>query len=118
MRYLSIIRLDPSKAPAGGPSPELMERMGALMKEMTEAGVMLDTAGLKQEGVRIVGDHGRITVLDGPYTEAKEVIGGYCLVNTRTQEEAVEWARRFVEIHGEEWELMCEVRPLDEAPEQ
>jgi hypothetical protein len=52
--------------------------------------------------------------VDGPYAEAKEVIGGYCIVQAKSQEEAVEWASRFLAIHGDEWELTAEVRQMVE----
>jgi hypothetical protein len=82
MRYLLLIRPDVSELPVGwGPDPRLEEEMGALLEEMTKAGVLLDTAGLRppEEGavLRLAG--GDVTVLDGPYTESKEVVGGYCL---------------------------------------
>ncbi|MFJ8002019.1 YciI family protein [Streptomyces sp. NPDC096310] len=115
-RYLSMIRIDETTAPAGGPSPELQQRMGALLEEITKAGVMLDTAGLTptSDGVRIRQDGGKITVTDGPFTESKEVIGGYALLQAKDKAEAVEWARRFVEVHEEEFDITCEVRQIAE----
>jgi hypothetical protein len=78
--------------------------------------VLLDTAGLRpvDEGtvLRLAG--GKQTVVDGPYAEAKEVIGGYCVLQAKSQEEAVEWASRFLAIHGDEWELTAEVRQMVE----
>ncbi|MFE3602066.1 YciI family protein [Streptomyces sp. NPDC059096] len=115
-RYLSMIRIDETTAPAGGPSPELQQRMGALLEEITKAGVMLDTAGLKptSDGVRIRQDKGSITVTDGPFTESKEVIGGYAILQAKDKAEAVEWARRFVEVHEGEFDITCEVRQIEE----
>ena len=119
MRYMMLIKPDPDRFPEGGPSEELMTEMGKLLSEMTKAGVMLDTAGLApvDEGnvVRLSG--GKLTVLDGPFTEAKEFIGGYALLQTKSQEEAVEWASRFLRIHGNEWEIEVEVRAVQEAPD-
>lgn len=112
-RFISLIRVDERTAP-DEPSAGLMERMGALMEEMTKAGVMLDTGGLAPlgESRRVSWSGGRSAVLDGPFTEAKEVVGGYALMQTKDLDEAVEWARRFVQIHEEEYELVCEVRQV------
>ncbi|WP_233427295.1 YciI family protein [Nocardia africana] len=116
MRYLMLIRLDPTAAPAQGPDPAMAESMGALLEEMTKAGVLLDTAGLRpvEEGVRVRQTHGKQRVLDGPFSESKEVIGGYCLVQTRSQDEAVEWGSRFLRLHGPEWDIELEIRQLDD----
>nr|WSZ97900.1 YciI family protein [Streptomyces sp. NBC_00857] len=115
-RYLSMIRIDESTAPEGGPSPELQQRMGVLLEEITKAGVMLDTAGLTptSDGVRVRLDGGKLTVTDGPFTESKEVIGGYALIQAKDKAEAVEWARRFVEVHEGEFDITCEVRQIAE----
>ena len=116
MRFMMLLRLDPAKAPAEGPRPELMEEMGKLIEEMTRAGVMLDTGGLRplDESTVIQYSHGKETVLDGPFTEAKEIIGGYAIIQAKSREEAVEWASRFLAIHGEDWELEAEVRQVVE----
>jgi hypothetical protein len=83
---------------------------------MTRAGVLLDTGGLRPTSeatvLRLSG--GKQTVVDGPYAEAKEVIGGYCMLQAKSQEEAVEWASRFLAIHGDGWELTTEVRQIVE----
>ena len=117
MRYMCLVRPDLSKAPAGGPSEELMTEMGKLISEMTRAGVLLDTAGLgpaeEASVLRISG--GKVTTVDGPYAEAREFIGGYALVQCGTQEEAAEWAKRFLEVHGDEWDVIVEVRSVIEA---
>lgn len=116
MRYMMLLKLDPSTAPSSGPSPELMEEMGKLIEEMTRAGVLLDTAGLRpldeSTVVKLAG--GKQTVLDGPFTEAKEIVGGYAILQAKSQEEAVEWASRFLAIHGDEWEMTSEIRQLEE----
>ncbi|MFG2192737.1 YciI family protein [Streptomyces sp. NPDC048639] len=118
MRFMTMIRIDENAGPEGGPGPELMEEMGRLLDEMTKAGVLLDTAGLRPtaEGSRVHWSHGKESVTDGPFTETKEVIGGYALLQVKSNEEAVEWARRFARIHGEDWELTLEVRQVEEPP--
>ncbi|MFE4171069.1 YciI family protein [Streptomyces sp. NPDC056909] len=115
-RFLSIISTDEKNAPAGGPSPELMRRMGQLIEEMTKAGVLLDTAGLtpSANGVRFRQTAGKLAVTDGPFTEAKEVIGGYAIVQAKDKEQAMEWTRRFVDIHEEEYDITVELREIAE----
>jgi hypothetical protein len=117
MRYLMLIRFDPATAPVTGPDPALAEDMGRLIEEMTKAGVLLDTAGLRpvEEATWLRLADGRTTSLDGPFTEAKEVIGGYCLVQTRSKEEAVEWGSRFLRLHGPDWAMEVEIRQLDQS---
>ncbi len=116
MRYLMLIRLDPSTAPVQGPDPALAEEMGKLLEDMTKAGVLLDTGGLRpvEDSTRIRLSGGKQTVLDGPFAESKEVVGGYLLLQTRTRDEAVEWGSRFLRIHGPEWEIELEIRQLDD----
>ncbi|WP_413808028.1 YciI family protein [Streptomyces sp. OE57] len=115
-RYLSMIRVDEQNAPAEGPSPELMERMGELIEEMTKAGVMLDTAGLTptSDGTRVTWSGGKISCTDGPFTESKEVIGGYALLQAKDKAEALEWTKRFLRVHEEYWTITCEVREVVE----
>ncbi|MEU7422582.1 MULTISPECIES: YciI family protein [unclassified Streptomyces] len=116
-RYLSLVRIDESSAPAGGPSEELMRRMGELIEEITKAGVMLDTAGLtpSAEGTRVTWDGGRISVTDGPFTESKEVVGGYALMQCKDKAEALEWTKRFLQVHEDFWTVTCEVREIAEG---
>ena len=113
MRFLSMIRIDETTGQV--PSERLMADMGKLLEELTRAGVMIDTAGLRptSEGVRVRLRNGRLSMTDGPFTETKEVIGGYAILETESREQAVEVTRRFLEIHGNEWNIECEVRQLD-----
>ncbi|MEV7857577.1 YciI family protein [Streptomyces hirsutus] len=116
-RFLSLIRIDESNTPAEGPSPELMQRMGELIEEMTKAGVLLDTAGLTPtaQGTRVHYEGGRLSTTDGPFTESKEVIGGYALMQAKDSAEAIEWAERFLKVHEEHWTVTCEVREIAEG---
>ena len=116
MRYLLLIQTNPGAAVADAPSERLAEQMGKLLEDMTKAGVLLDTAGLRpiEEATRIRLADGKQTVVDGPFTESKEVIGGYCLVQTRSKDEAMEWASRFLALHGPRWEMGVEIRELDD----
>jgi hypothetical protein len=96
------------------PSERLMREMGKLMEEMTRAGKLIGTAGLAptSEGFRMRSNHGKITTTDGPFTETKEVIGGYALLEAASKAEALEMTRRFLAVHGDEWNVECEVRAL------
>ena len=102
MRYLGYTLGDPS-VPIPPPTPEEMQKMGEFIEEATKAGVLIATGGLgpANEGVKVSLKDGKFTVLDGPFTEAKELIGGWALMETRDREEAIEWTRRFLTLVGE-----------------
>jgi len=112
MRFLSMVRINENAGVQ--PSPQLMADMGKLMEEMTREGKLIDTAGLlpTSQGVRVKLACGKLSVVDGPFTEAKEVIGGYALLEAASKEEAIELTKRFLKVHGDEWDLECEVREL------
>jgi hypothetical protein len=97
------------------PSERLMNEMGKLMEETLRNGSLVRTAGLRptSEGVRVRSRHGNLSRTDGPFTETKEVIGGYAVIEAKSMKEAIELAERFLKVHGDEWDLECEVRPLD-----
>ena len=113
MRYLSMIRID--ETTGRKPSERLMTEMGKLIEEMTREGTLVRTAGLRPtaEGFRVRLQAGTMSVVDGPFTEAKEVVGGYAVLEAESREHAVELTKRFLRVHGDEWNLECEVRPLD-----
>jgi hypothetical protein len=111
MRFLSMVRI---KETGQVPSQKLMDDMGKLMDEMTREGTLVRTAGLRptSEGVRLRWRKGDLSMTDGPFTETKEVVGGYAVLEAKSMAEAVELAKRFLRVHGTEWELECEVRQL------
>jgi hypothetical protein len=113
MRFLSMIRIDESAGQV--PSEQLMADMGKLIDELTSTGQLVSTAGLRptSEGVRVRLRGGKLSVLDGPFTEAKEVIGGYAILEAPSKAEAIELTRRFLKVHGVDWNLECEVRQID-----
>jgi len=114
MRFLSMIRIDETTGQV--PSEQLMADMGKLIEELTRTGQLVSTAGLRptSEGVRVrLHRGGRLTVLDGPFAETKEVIGGYAILEAQSKAEAIELTRRFLEVHGATWDIECEVRQLD-----
>jgi hypothetical protein len=100
-RYLLLLHGTP---PASPPPADLMEAIMTLGEEATRAGVLLDTQGLAPSaaGVRVDLTGGRLSVTDGPFTEAKEIIS-YAVYELRTKEEAVEWASRFLALHRDLW---------------
>ena len=101
MRYLVLLR---ATNPPTEPPAELMAAIMALGAEATNAGVLLDTAGLAPSaaGARVALDKGGLSVTDGPFTEAKEMIS-YALYDVRSKEEVVEWTSRFVTLHRDMW---------------
>ena len=114
MRFLSMIRIDETTGQA--PSEQLMADMGKLIEELTGTGQLVSTAGLRptSEGVRVrLHRGGKLSVVDGPFTETKEVIGGYAILEAQSKAEAVELTQRFLKVHGTDWDVECEVRPLD-----
>ena len=98
-RYLMLLHGTP---PASPPPADLMEAIMTLGEEATRAGVLLDTQGLAPGGVRVSLGGGRLSVTDGPFTEAKELVS-YALYELRSPEEAVEWASRFLTVHRDLW---------------
>jgi len=115
MRFLSLVRVEENTGKQ--PSERLMTEMGKLMTEMTEAGKLLDTAGLAPTAAskRVRLRAGRISVVDGPFTETKEVVGGYAMLDAASVDEAIALTERFVELHvADGWEIDCEVRQVFE----
>jgi len=117
MRFMAIIKAN-KNAEAGPPNPKLMEAVGKHAEELMKAGVMLDTGGLLPTalGARVQVARGKMTVKDGPFTEAKEIIGGYAILQVRSKEEAIEHGRRFMQLHleieGAAYEGELEIRQL------
>ena len=118
MKYLMLIKH--SESYRSQPTPQaLMDAMGEFVAEGFKSGVLKDTAGLKEttEGLRVRSSGGKLQVTDGPFTEAKEIVGGYALVEVKSKEEALDVARQFMELHRVHWpafEGECEVRPLED----
>jgi len=113
MRFLSMIRLD--EKTGRQPSEQLMQDMGKLIEELTREGKLVNTAGLRPtaEGKRVRLRKGKLFVTDGPFTETKEVIGGYAILEASSVQEAIELTKRFLAIHGAEWDIECEVRQME-----
>ncbi len=120
MRFLTAIK-SAEDADFGPPPASLFAAIAAYGEEAARDGTLLDQGGLlpTSQGVQIRLQGGKVTVTDGPFTEATEVIGGYAMFQLRSLEEAVELGRRFMEIHAEHWPEFvgtCEVRQIMDAP--
>jgi hypothetical protein len=113
MRFMFIVK----SAHAGPPTPELLEAMHKLADREIKAGRMLDNGGLMPlaTGAQVRITEGRLSVVDGPFVEAKEVIGGYAIFELRDKEEALASAKQFMQLHKDlmpGWEGVCELRAL------
>jgi hypothetical protein len=113
MRFMSMIRIQENTGQV--PSEQLMIEMGKLIEEMTSTGQLVSTAGLRptSEGVRVRLRRGKLSTVDGPFMETKEVIGGYAVLEANSKAEAIELTKRFLKVHGDDWDIECEVRQLD-----
>ena len=112
MRFMYIVT---SPHPPGAPTPELMEAMHKLADREIKAGRMLDSGGLMpvQTGAQIRIADGKLSLIDGPFVEAKEIVGGYAIFELRDKEEAIAMAREFMQLHLDHmpgWEGTCELR--------
>jgi len=116
MRFMMIVKATKDSEKGVMPTEKLINEMQKYHEELQKAGVLLDGSGLKpsRHGWRVKYAGGKRTVVDGPFAEAKELVAGYTLIQVKSREEAMEWARRFPNpsIDGGEAEL--EVRPLYE----
>ncbi|MGH9569124.1 MAG: YciI family protein [Candidatus Angelobacter sp.] len=110
MRFLSIYKTVERNVP---PSQDEMDRMGKLIEEGTKAGWLLGTEGCLPTalGARVRRANGKINVTDGPFTEAKEVVGGFAILKANSREEAIELTRTFLQNAGDG---ECELRQLYE----
>jgi hypothetical protein len=117
MKYLTFIRCSESYR-ASPPPAALMEAMGAFVERSLKDGSLVDTGGLlpSKEGLRVRLANGQISVTDGPFTESKEVIGGWAVLQG-SREQVVRIATEFMELHRKHWpgfEGESEVRPIEE----
>src|SRR5580704_6878533 len=116
MRFMMIVKASKDSEAGKMPSEELLAAMGKYNEELMKAGVLLDLAGLQpsSKGARIKFSGGKRTVIDGPFTETKELIAGYWLIQVKSKEEAIEWAKRVPAPHGEGAEGEIELRQVFE----
>ena len=119
MKYLTFIR-HPESFRDTGPPQALLEAMGQFVQKSLQDGTLVDTGGLlpTKEGFRVRLSKGVISMTDGPFSETKEVVGGWAIINADSKAEAVRIAREFMELHRKHWpefEGESEVRPMFEA---
>lgn len=112
MRFLSMVRVKENSGLV--PSEQLMNDMGKLIEELTREGALVSTAGLRptREGKRVRQRHGKQSTTDGPFTETNEVVGGFAIVEAPSMDAAIELTKRFLKVHGDEWDIECEVRQM------
>ena len=114
MRFIILVQASPQSEAGVPPAAPLLAAMAAFHAELARAGVLLDAAGLQPSahGWRVhYGADGSRSVTDGPFTERKELVGGYTLIEVRSRAEALEWTRRFPAPHAG-IDCHIEVRPL------
>lgn len=115
MRFLCVYK--PSKPEGASPTPEMMAAMGKFIEESVQSGILLATEGClpSAAGARIRRSGDKFMVADGPFTESKELIGGFALIQADSKQEAIEYTKRFLEIAGDG---ETEIRQVFEAPAQ
>jgi hypothetical protein len=116
MRFMMIVKANRDSEAGVLPSPELISAMGKYNEDLMKAGVLLDLAGLQasSKGARVKFSGGKRTVVDGPFAESKELIAGYWIIQVKTKEEAIEWAKRAPAPHGEGKDSEIEIRQFFE----
>jgi hypothetical protein len=114
MRYISVFTHPPDPN-ATGPSPEMMAKMGALVEEGMKAGWLITTEGVHfgEKGLKVNKTGREISIVDGPFTEAKEVIGGYAILEAPNREAVIELTRKFLSVAGDG---TCEIHELYVEP--
>jgi hypothetical protein len=115
MRFMVLVKANPQSEAGEMPSEELLTAMTKYNEELVNAGVMLAGEGLhpSSKGARVRFGAGQPTVIDGPFTETKELIAGYWLIQVKSLDEAVEWVKRVPNPDNEESEI--EIRQVFEA---
>ena len=116
MRFMMIVKANKNSEAGLMPEEKLIAEMTRYNEELSKAGVILDLAGLQpsSKGARVRFSGGKRTVVDGPFAETKDLIAGYWLIQVKSKEEAIEWAKRAPAPHGEGVEGEIELRQLFE----
>ena len=116
MRFMIIVKATKESEAGVMPEEKLIAAMGAYHEELGQAGVLLDATGLHptSKGFRVKYTGPKRTVVDGPFTETKELIAGYTLIKVKSKQEAIEWAKRYPNPVGEGMASEIEVRRLFE----
>jgi hypothetical protein len=116
VRFMIMVKANKDTEKGVMPPERLIDEMADYHEELVKAGALLDASGLQpsSKGARIKFSGGKRTLIDGPFTETKELIAGYTLIQVKSREEAIEWAMRFPAPHGENAEGEIEIRQLFE----
>ena len=114
MRFMILVKASKDSEAGVLPSEELLAAMACYHEQLAKAGVLLDANGLRptSKGWRIRYSGGGSSVIDGPFTETKELVAGYTIIQVRSRDEALEWTRRFPNPQNGDGEI--EVRPMFE----
>jgi len=117
MRFMIIIKANEKSEAGVMPSERAMTEMGAYNEELVKAGVMLAAEGLhpSSRAARVRSVDGKLSVTDGPFTEAKELIAGFWILQLRNIDEAIAWVKRVPNPDNEDWEI--EIRQVGEVEE-
>jgi hypothetical protein len=116
MRFMMIVKACKDSEAGKMPSEELLNAMGKYNEELIKAGALVDLQGLhpSSKGARIKFSGGKRTLIDGPFAETKDLIGGYWIIQVKSREEAIEWAKRVPAPHGENSDGEIEIRQIFE----
>jgi|SRR5579864_1713548 len=119
MRYLVMVKYNENGTP---PPQSLLDALAKNRQEAKQAGALVAVGGLfpSASGARVRLSGGNLTVADGPFTETKELVGGYSIYEVESKQEAIDWTIRFMRLFAEHWpsgECEAEIRQIFEAPE-
>src|SRR5882672_4575794 len=112
MRFIVLVKANKDSEAGVLPDKKILTEMGKFNDELVKAGVLLAAEGLQasSKGARVKFSKGKPTVIDGPFTESKELIAGFWLIQVKSKEEAIEWASRSPAPHGPDQESEIEIR--------
>jgi hypothetical protein len=116
MRFMMIVKASKDSEAGKLPSDEMIAAMGKYNEELMKAGVLVELGGLQSsaKGARVRFTSGKTTVIDGPFAETRELIAGYWVINVKSRDEAIAWARRVPPPHGPDQECELEIRQFFE----
>jgi hypothetical protein len=116
VRFMMVVKASKDSEAGKLPSDEMIAAMGKYNEELMKAGVLVELGGLQSsaKGARVRFSSGKTTVIDGPFAETRELIAGYWVINVKSREEAIAWARRVPPPHGPDQECELEIRQFFE----
>lgn len=123
MRFMMMVKGDKNHEAGLPPDPALIAAIGKHSEDMVRSGVMLANGGLMPSatGARVRASRGNLSVTDGPFTETKELIGGYAIVEAKSRDDAIELGKQFMALHvrvlGDAYDGECEVRQMYDGPD-